>query len=205
MVDTALGLSPAQWSAIGAFIGFISLLYVIWWNYRRDKERDQLVPGKSKSKGGKKKVESDILTDISRKKIARLESKAERKRLKARERELKKISKSKVNVIEDECLITQRDSHLKSLGELSGGDAVESEFIGTLGGNFSYYLMDDSNKDHYIKKGEMKNPIKQGKDKKKFKFKVTIPHSGKYYVLFTTRATKNPRNVHYTITIYKSK
>ena len=190
MTDTALGLSPAHWSAIGAFVTVVSLVYLIWWNHNRDRE----AMGKSRSKKG---------DDKNKRKLSAKKDKLEKKRMKAIKQDIKQLRTGKLRVIEDEAKITKKKPHLQLLGELFEGNRIEGTCRGTLGGKFSFYILDEVNKDLYKKSGELKSPIRSGTDKNKFSFKITIPRDNKYYVLFTTRATKNPRNVHYNINIIK--
>jgi len=188
MTDTALGLSPAHWSAIGAFIAVISLIYIIWWNHNRDKSDSD----KSRSK---KKVEKNISRLTVKK------DKLEKKRLKVIKQEIHQLKKGKLRIVEDESRITKKKPHLQILGELSYGFRLEGTLQETLGGKFSYYLLDEASKDRNKRTGEIRSPIKSGTDKNKFNFKATVPRDNKYYILLTTRATKNPRNVHFRINI----
>lgn len=190
MADTALGLSPAQWSSIGAFIAIISLLYVIWWNHRKEQN--------AKKARSSTKMDKDEKT---KSKLARQKLKLEKEKMKALKKEVKLIKKNRLEIIEAECKITKKKPHLQLIGELTEGFKIEGTCRGTLGGKFSYYILDEVNKDLYKKDGDLKSPIRSGIDKNKFTFKITVPRDNRYYILFTTRATKNPRNVHYKIRI----
>jgi hypothetical protein len=188
MTDTALGLSPAHWSAIGAFIAIVSLIYLIWLNHNKDKNQ--------KEKTGSKKRDGKHKTRLSDKK-----DKLEKERMKVIKQEIKQLRSGRLRVVEEESKITKKKPYLQFLGELTGGSRLEGTCKGTMGGKFTYYILDEVNKDLYKKNGELKSPIRSGMDKNKFTFKVTIPRDNQYYILFTTRATKNPRNVHYKIKI----
>ena len=190
MPDTALGMSPAQWSAIGAFIAVISLTYLIWWNHKREAEG-------TRSGADKKRATEDKMKARSSKQKLKLE----KQKMKALKKDVKLIKQDKLRIIEDECRITRKKPHLSLLGELTEGFRLEGECRGTLGGKFSFYVLDEVNKDLYKKSGDIKSPIRSGIDKNKFTFKITVPRDNRYYILFTTRATKNPRNIHYKIKI----